>query len=290
MKKKRKWIKWVILLIVLALIGAGFAMMSKEKKAASYTEVPVTMGSIETYYNFDGLVKARRTQTITSEAADTVRTVYVGRNETVHKGDRLYKLDSGATIEADIDGEVTGLHVEEGGVLNAGDVTVEIIDMSSLEVQLDVDEYDVTALTPGAPIQVSVLALDETFDANVLSLDKNGMSSGDLSYYTATAALDGASGAYPGMQVSAKLLRDQAENVVLLRQDALQFDAYNMPYVYMREQNEEEPVRVPVKVGMTDGVMCEILEGVQAGDKVLRPNDMSMEELMMMMHEKGMSM
>lgn len=45
-------------------------------------------------------------------------------------------------------GEVTGLYIEEGSVVSAGETTAQIIDMSSLEAELKVDEYDVAAVTP----------------------------------------------------------------------------------------------------------------------------------------------
>ena len=47
--------------------------------------VQATLGSIETYYNFDGLVKAKRVQTITAAQSDKVRTVYVTQNQQVKK-------------------------------------------------------------------------------------------------------------------------------------------------------------------------------------------------------------
>lgn len=287
MKKKKKWLKWVIILVIAAVFAVWLMMFSKGTQSAVYTDVQAVTGNLETYYNFDGLVKAKRTQTITSAQAGIVRTVYVRQNEQVKKGAKLYRLDDGETVQADMAGEVTGLYIEEGSVVSAGETTAQIIDMSSLEAELKVDEYDVAAVTPGMPVQISVLATGGQFTGNVTALDKNGTASGDLSYYTAAVALESGEGVYPGMQISAKILREKAENAVLLRQDAIQFDEYNKPYVYMRGADGKEVVQVGVSVGASDGIYCEITDGLKAGDTVLKPSGMSMAELMQQMQAQS---
>lgn len=284
MKRKRKWIKWLILLVLAAAV-VGAVLFTRGSESAAYDEYTATAGSLTTYYNFDGLIHAPRMQTIASAEAGTVRSVYVAQNQKVNKGDRLYRLDGGEMVKSDIDGEVTGLFIAEGDVVAAGETVIEIIDMERLEARLDVDEYDVRAVTPGADVTVTVLATERTFEGNVSALNKNGTASGDLSYYTATVPMDSAEGAYPGMQVSAKVLREHVENAVLLRLEAVQFDEYNMPYVEVPSAGSA-PERVNVEIGVSDGVYCQIASGLSAGDTVLKPTGMSMMELMIELDAK----
>ena len=285
--KRKKWIKWAILLAAAAAAAVWLGLMGGKGDTAAYNETVVQLGSLTTYYHFDGVVHAKRSQTITAQAADTVKTVYVERNAQVEKGDRLYRTDGGTTVRADMDGEITGLYVHEGDVLAAGAKTAEIIDLEHLEVQLSVDEYDVSAMTQGKDVDITVLAPGVTLSGTVSALDKNGTASGDQSYYTASVDLEAAEGVYPGMQVSAKVLRSHAENAVLLRMEAIQFDEYNTPFVYKRQAEGAEPVRVPVTVGASDGVHCEILSGVAAGETILVPSGMTMQQLMEIMREAG---
>ena len=287
MKTKRRWIKWVILLAIAAAAIVFFGLLGKTSEAAAYREITAQSGGMTTYYNFDGVVHAKRSQTISAQAADTVKTVYVSQNEQVEKGDRLYRTDGGVTVKAEIDGEVTGLYIHEGDVIAAGDKTAEIIDMGALEVQLSVDEYDVGAMTQGKDVEVTVLALGTSHAGVVTALDKNGMASGDLSYYTAYVDLAAAQGVYPGMQASAKVLRSHDENAVLLKMEAIQFDEYNMPYVLVRQKAGEEPVKTPVTVGASDGVNCVIESGVNAGDTICVPSGMTMQQMMEMMRSAG---
>lgn len=288
MKKKRKWIKWVILAAVVLLIVAWMMLFNKTSESIAYSQMTAQQGDLTTYFNFDGTVRAKRSQTITAQAADTVKTVYVAQNAQVKKDDRLYKTESGLTVRAGIDGEVTGLYVHEGDVIAAGEKTAEIMDLDDLEVRLSVDEYDVAAMIPGTPIDVTVLALDRSFSGTVTSLDKNGTASGDLSYYTAYADLEDAQGVYPGMQVSAKVLRSQALGATILKTDAIQFDDYNRPYVLMYSADGKDTVRVSVSVGVSDGVYCEITEGLKPGDTVLVPSGMSMQQIMEQMRDARM--
>ena len=285
MKKKRKWIKWVILAAVVLLIVAWMMLFNKTSESIAYSQMTAQQGDLTTYFNFDGTVRAKRSQTITAQAADTVKTVYVAQNAQVKKDDRLYKTESGLTVRAGIDGEVTGLYVHEGDVIAAGEKTAEIMDLDDLEVRLSVDEYDVAAMIPGTPIDVTVLALDRSFSGTVTSLDKNGTASGDLSYYTAYADLEDTEGVYPGMQVSAKVLRSQALGATILKTDAIQFDDYNRPYVLMYSADGKDTVRVSVGVGVSDGVYCEITEGLKPGDTVLVPSGMSMQQIMEQMRD-----
>lgn len=285
MKKKRKWIKWVILAVIVLLVAMWLILVNRTSESVAYSQMTAQQGDLTTYYNFDGIVHAKRSQTITAQAADTVKTVYVAQNAQVKKDDRLYKTESGLTVRAGIDGEVTGLYVHEGDVIAAGEKTAEIMDLDDLEVRLSVDEYDVAAMIPGTPIDVTVLALDRSFSGTVTSLDKNGTASGDLSYYTAYADLEDAEGVYPGMQVSAKVLRSQALGATILKTDAIQFDDYNRPYVLMYSADGKDTVRVSVGVGVSDGVYCEITEGLKPGDTVLVPSGMSMQQIMEQMRD-----
>lgn len=284
-KKKRKWLLWVVLLLIVVLVACWLLFFSKTTQSAAYTRMQATQGDLTTYYNFDGVVHAKRMQTISASAADTVKTVYVSQNQQVSEGDKLYKTEGGETVRAGIDGEVTGLYVTVGDVVAAGETTAQLIDMSDLEVQLNVDEYDVRAIVPGADAQVTVLALDRALSGTVVSLDKNGTASGDLSYYTARVDLEEGEDVYPGMQVSAKMLRAQAEDAVLLKVNAIQFDEYNQPFVYVPAGENEEPEKRPVTVGMSDGVTCVVKDGLKAGDEVLVPSGITMAELMQIMQQ-----
>lgn len=161
-KKKKKWIKWTILIVIVALAACWLLFFSKTTQSAAYTKMQTVQGDMMTYYNFDGVVHAKRMQTVAATSADRVKTVYVSQNQMVSEGDKLYKTENGETVRAGIDGEITGLFVSEGSVVSAGEVTAQIIDMSDLEVRLNVDEYDVGAIVPGMPGTIAPTSYSST--------------------------------------------------------------------------------------------------------------------------------
>lgn len=78
------------------------------------------------------------------------------------------------------------------------------------------------------------------------------------------------------MQVSAKVLKEQAEDAVLIRQDAVRFDDYNKPYVLVRGADGKSVEQKSVTVGVSDGMNCrnhQRPERGRHGAQVLRRDD-----------------
>lgn len=263
MKKKIKWIVLALVLVLLAL--AGYALLSPKQEA--YTPVTAQTGTITTYYNFEGNVIASSTQTLNAAAADTVRELYVNQNDQVQKGDRILRLTDGGVVTADMTGEVTGLFVSADDVVGAGQELAQIANLSAMEIEVKVDEYDIGAVHIGQSAQVTVEALETQSEATVKSINKLAATSSDLSYYMVTLGFVPDEGVLPGMRVSAKMISAQAQDVVTLKMGALYFDAYNQPYVLVRDGKGVR--EVPVSVGVNDGIDVEITSGLAAGDTVL---------------------
>lgn len=286
MKKKRKWL---LALLVLAIAAAGLYVFAPKEEEIS--EIAAYRGTVETYYNFEGHITAPGQQTIAAGAPDTVREVYVQANTQVKKDDRILKLENAGTVRADRAGEVTMLSVQADDTVSAGQTLAQIVDLSRLEIEIKVDEYDISAIDLGEDAQVTVEAIGQTINAQVSKINKVSSGTGDLSYYMVTLSFDAqqAPGVLPGMRVSAKLLNERAQDVTLLAMSALRFDDYNQPYVLMR--NGDEKRMVQVGVGVSDGVNVEITSGVVPGDLVIDGARMgSMVEQMMKMREQMMGM
>ena len=56
----------------------------------------------------------------------------------------------------------------------------------------------------------------------------------------------------------------------------------------MYSADGKDTVRVPVGVGVSDGVYCEITQGVRPGETVLVPSGMSMQQIMEQMRAARM--
>lgn len=180
-----------------------------------------------------------------------------------------------AVLRAPFAGVVTAVYVAEGE-LGSG-VAVDLVDLSSLEVVLDVDEVDIGSLEVGQRAIVTLEAWpEEEIESEIVAI---GPAANSL-------ALDNTIGTYPvhltldraerplrvGMTANARLLTAQREGVLLVPNRAVTPDRQTGKYyVNLVERNAdgEQTVRpVEVRVGLRDNQYTQILGGLEEGDTV----------------------
>lgn len=122
-KKMRRLRRWIILILVLALVGAGVWQiglpMLKASITTTYDEYTATIGSISNALSFSGSFALKDSETLTASQAAMVRTIYVEEGQQVAKGDRLMRLSDGETLKAGFDGTVNVIGVSEGDEVSA---------------------------------------------------------------------------------------------------------------------------------------------------------------------------
>ncbi len=269
--KKRKLVRRIILALILVIILGGAAwlgiMSLRQEYTVTYDEYNATTGTISNALSFSGSLQARSNVTYTASSPATVRAVYVTREQAVKAGDALMRLSSGQTVEAEFDGRINQLYVAEGDKVSSGANLVQVVDFEHLQVSVRVDEYDISSVHAGDQCRVSTVATENTFTTTIDSINYVSSSTGSVAYYTATAYVDVAEGIYPGMQVTVTIPKEEAADVVILREAALSFDLNNQAFVYtMNESGELETTYV--KTGVSNGNYVEIKDGLKSGDTV----------------------
>lgn len=268
-KKSRRWI--IIVLIVVAVLAVALYIQLSQTASSAYDEVTATTGTLETYYSFSGNVAVKNSQVVAAKGNHTIRDIYVEVDQRVAAGDALLRLSNGDVMRSDIAGEITDVHVSVGDSVSAGTQLVKIADFDNLQVLVKVDEFDVLAVHTGKEAVVTIDALGLSYVSTVEHISKQAQSVGDVNYYEAKLLAPADDRVLPGMKVDARILNSRVENAVLLSMNALQFDDYNRPYVYVRGSNNREITRLDVSVGLQDGITVEITGGLRAGDVVLVP-------------------
>ena len=270
-KPRRKWLRRCVkALVLLALLGAAgfFGWRSlKQEYTVTYDTYTATRGSISNALSLSGNLALVDSAYYTSTASGTVRKLNVAAGDSVKDGDVLARLSGGQTVKADFDGTVNVVDVAEGDEVYQGDNLLQLADMTHLKATLRVSEYDIVDVTVGTACTVAVTATEQTYESTIAAIDHVSASTGNVAYYTATVYVDVAEGAYPGMQVTVSIPKEAAENVVILKMDALSFDAKNSAYVYMKGEDGVLS-QVPVEVGVSNGSYVEIRSGVNEGDEV----------------------
>ncbi len=189
-----------------------------------------------------------------------------------------------ATILSPIDGVVLVRDKEVGdgvsSILTAGGNATQIMtlgDLSDMYVEARVDEVDLGRITLGMPARVTVDAhrgrLLEGRVARIApagSVDANGIVT-----FEVRVTVDDPDGLLkPDMTADAKLVVDRREAVASLAQSALERTPEG-GWRARRVVGSGEGARVEtvdVELGLSDGLMTEIVSGLSVGDRVLLPD------------------
>ena len=266
-RRFKKLIIWLIVLLLLAGVGwYGYGML-KQEYTTVYDSYTASIGSISNSLSFSGNLSLIDSASYSASSSGTVRKVYVAVGDDVKDGDKLLRMSNGETIEAEFDGRVNALEVAEGDEVNAGDMLVQVADFTHMSVRFRVDEYDISEVAVGQACTVTVTALEKSYDSEISAIDYISASGGNVAYYTATVYVDVDDGVYPGMQTSVTIVQEEANDVVILKMDALSFDANNSAYVLMYN-DAGELEQVSVEVGVSNGNYVEIKSGLSDGDTV----------------------
>lgn len=194
------------------------------------------------------------------------------------------KLDD-CVIRADIDGTVSKVYAKEGSMAGAGQPVAEIMSSGSFEIKMKVDEYDVSSVTEGKEVTVYVNALDREIKGTITDVSESAVVANGISFFTATVAIDEKdSNIKAGMSAEVKLLNHSVEKAITIPISALQFDEENKPYVFYKE-NGRDIVPHYVTVGINNGSLVEITDGLKSGETIYVPqtlmfNPMDMMEMM----------
>ena len=273
-KKRKKFLRTMLrtilfLLLIAALAIGGLFIYRKSNPATSVTYQPYTasQGTISNALSFSGSLQLISNTTYTADAAGEVRTVYVAEGDQVTEGQKLIRLSNGQTIEAEFDGRVNQLLVSQGDKIAAGAQLVQVADFAHMKVSIRVDEYDISDVQVGQTARVTVTATEQTVETTIASINYISSSSGNVAYYTAIAYVDVPEGVYPGMQATISIPQSEAQNVVVLKLDAISFDEKNQAYVLM--QGADGTMRkVSITTGVSNGNYVEITSGLRSGDVV----------------------
>lgn len=191
------------------------------------------------------------------------------------------------TITSPIDGEVIEKNLDVGDNINgmsSSGTTVSypavIYDRSQLTFEMDIDEQDISQVQVGQKVEITADALDgQSFTGVVDKININGTTASGHTSYPVTVLVDGSpEELYPGMNVSAKILIEDAGNVLTLPVEAVERgDTVKVALPGCLDENgnivdisavEERKVTL----GRNDDNYIEIVDGLEEGDVVLAPS------------------
>lgn len=178
---------------------------------------------------------------------------------------------SATTLTAPFDGVVATVNAnvgEETGPTAANPV-VTLVDPSDLHLDVSVDETDVARIAVGMPVTVTFDAIPgKTFDGKVTAISPNAQLVSGVATYTATIALQSASGVRPGMTGDAAIVYARHDNVLVVPSRVIRTDGGQRIVGVLQGKNV---VSRQVTIGISDDTNTEILSGLQPGMQVVVP-------------------
>ena len=166
------------------------------------------------------------------------------------------------TVRAPVDGFIGTLSVQDRSIVAANTALMTLVDLSRLEVELEVPESYVADMGLGMTAEIDIGGQKALGKLSALSPEvvKNQV--------LARVRFDGAQpkGLRQSQRVSARLLIEEKPNVLLLpRGPFVESEGGRFAYV----MRDKIAVRTPITLGATSISAVEILAGLQPGDKVV---------------------
>lgn len=185
------------------------------------------------------------------------------------------KLDD-YEIKAPIEGTIITKNKKAGDKLENNSDSTEpmavIYDMSTLKVQLSVDESDIKDISVGQEVSITADAVaDKQFTGTVTKVGVNGTAENGVTTYPVDIVIEDYGDLLPGMNVDCVINVASAENVLAIPSEALQRG--NIVYVQgdKTDENDKAPEgfhSVDVETGTSDAQYIEITSGLNEGDTV----------------------
>jgi RND family efflux transporter MFP subunit len=180
-----------------------------------------------------------------------------------------------AVIVAPFDGIVASITAEEGDVMPSPTFSsrqiIKLIDPTSLELVVEVDEIDITDVEIGQEVIITLDALsDEEFAGIVAIIYPVPLEVGGVVVYEVKIELDipEDSGVRVGMSAETDIILISRTDVLLVPERAIGEDSEGNPVVNVVVDDDELEERVVV-IGISDGFDTEIVSGLKAGETIL---------------------
>lgn len=242
--------------------GQPLAQLDSERTRLTLSQAQAQMNKLEANYRrAQQLVKD---QMVSANDVDEIRFNLANARAQYEAA----KLElSYAMVTAPISGVVSNRPalIKPGNLVQFGQDVATIVDTDRLEATLNVPEREIETMKVGQPVKLVVDALpgrvfNGTVDRIAPVVDAGSGTFRVICGFNSEGSLQ------PGMFGRMSIDYDQRRDVPSIPRQALLDDASD-PAVYVVRANKA--VRVPVKLGYTDGEFAEVREGLKVGEQVV---------------------
>ena len=274
--------------------------------------------------NEAGQVRYKSNITITAKTSGTVENIYFNSGDKIFAGDIIATIQNDSAeinaqsgllsledselalqeakddlencyITSPVTGIVTYKYYKAGDTVTSDSRTnlAVVADMSKVSFSMSIDELDIKKISVGQKVQVTADALENIgFNGVITEIGITGTTQSSVTTYPVTVVIDEYEGLLPGMNVTAEIVLEEAENVVvvpvsavsrgnvvLVKEDVAdglsiqtstsEDKKNNQAGMIMNKSGAPEGYKyIKVTTGLSDGEFIEIKDGLNEKDEV----------------------
>jgi len=187
--------------------------------------------------------------------------------------------NTNTNVRATISGMVLDIPVEEGNsvieanTFNEGTSIAVVADMREMIFEGTVDESEVGKLKPGMDLVLTIGAIDDQrFDAVLEYIAPKGVEENGAIQFEIRAAVKLKEDQFirANYSANADIVLERRDQVLTIPEAVLQFEGDSTYVEVAAGQGKYQ--KQPVKVGLSDGIHIEVIEGVDKEAKIKNPN------------------
>lgn len=267
--------------------GQQIAIIESKAATSTLKQAENTLSNKESYYfRLKGLYDQGA---ISYQDMDNARLEYLNSQAAYDKA----QADVNDTIiVSPMDGMVIGEPMKEGATVSQGlssqMIIATVADLSSMQIELLVDETDIGEVKIGQGVKFTVDAYpNKEFHGVVENISKkehsstssssSSSSSSQVVYYTVYVLIntDELSGLYPSMTARAEILGREAQDALLIPVTAVRSDS-NGSYVYRK--SGDGVAKAYIETGITSNSNVEVVSGLSEGDEIVVSGTVAQEK------------
>jgi len=184
-----------------------------------------------------------------------------------------------STIISPMDGLALSRDVEVGdavsSILILGSQATNIMtlgDVSEVYVKGKVDEADISKVYIGQPARIVVESLkDKKFEGKVTKISPLGVEKENVTTFEVRVSIQNPTGELKAnMSANAEIILQEKHNVLIIPEAAVLYDKDRKPSVEIPDAGSKTGrKKLAVKLGISNGVKTELLEGLKEGQQVI---------------------
>jgi len=162
------------------------------------------------------------------------------------------------------------VYVDEADTVSTASPVINLVDLSHMELKMEVDEIDIPDVEVDQKVIIEVDALpDVSLEGSVVSISALSVERGGVVLYDVTIGFDVSKGLIlrAGMSADADIVMQEKSDVLIIPNRAIveDDDGNTMVNVIVDEDTEERAV----VIGISDGFDTEVISGLSEGETVV---------------------